>query len=365
MFDDLHELDTRTWRWKKLAAPGSPAPRYAHQMKALGHYLIITHGFIAETLGNGTVVEHGDPDIYFYDLNRRSFVDRYSPQGISARELDTEWLVARTGATNGVSALCFLLVLAVALAAAYYLVREVRAMLRQRVRVRARPQRPAAERGALRSMVDSYAETLRQSAFLGDGGKSGRASLDGGASQEAPAGRRSFALVRVKEAPEGHVVNPPTASEGATTVVGSSESGAGPARSQSTRALQATMRHARILDASPGETPYVSRKLTLSAHLPAYRAPRPAARHQVVRFSEHQDADDAAASGAESDVASDGDGSISSRPTTESDDLDAALASPPETPSTHSDTADAAAGLDADEDEAAPLRLMNVEADSR
>ncbi|KAJ2692665.1 hypothetical protein H4R19_006114, partial [Coemansia spiralis] len=101
LYADLYELNTLTWTWKKMATPGSPVPRYAHQMKALGHYLIITHGFISKDLGNGTTIGTGDPDIYFYNLRHKAFVDTYSPKGISKAELDKEWTVARTGATDG------------------------------------------------------------------------------------------------------------------------------------------------------------------------------------------------------------------------------------------------------------------------
>ncbi|KAJ2845476.1 Leucine-zipper-like transcriptional regulator 1, partial [Coemansia brasiliensis] len=97
-YNDLYALDTLTWTWRKMPAPNAPAPRYAHQMKTLGDYLVITHGYIQHA--NGTY--GGDPDIYFYDLNKKTFVSKYSPDGISKKELDVEWREQRTGKTNAI-----------------------------------------------------------------------------------------------------------------------------------------------------------------------------------------------------------------------------------------------------------------------
>ncbi|KAJ2238758.1 hypothetical protein GGH98_006428, partial [Coemansia sp. RSA 454] len=133
-FNDLYELDTLTWTWRKMPTPNAPSPRYAHQMKTLGKYLIVTHGFIYYEDGtNG-----GDEDIYFYDLQKETFVTRYSPSGISKRELDTEWRVQRTGATDAVSAVCLLLVVLVALIAVYYMLSMLFTRLRPRPRRQSR-----------------------------------------------------------------------------------------------------------------------------------------------------------------------------------------------------------------------------------
>ncbi|KAJ2729831.1 hypothetical protein H4S00_000269 [Coemansia sp. D1744] len=229
-FNDLYELDTLTWTWRKMPTPNAPSPRYAHQMKTLGKYLIVTHGFIYYEDGtNG-----GDEDIYFYDLQKETFVTRYSPSGISKRELDTEWRVQRTGATDAVSAVCLLLVVLVALIAVYYML----SMLF--TRSRPRPRRQSRGEGIL-SFVESYTETFRPSTHHA------RASQD-------------TAMFATETKLAGLNARSHSMSEGTTTII---------ENEQQTNALRESKRHARILD-EDAATPYVSRKLTLSARIPTY-----------------------------------------------------------------------------------------------
>ncbi|KAJ2830544.1 hypothetical protein IWW50_000220 [Coemansia erecta] len=248
-FNDLYELDTLTWSWRKMPTPNVPVPRYAHQMKTLGNYLIITHGYIQLT----DEEYGGDEDIYFYDLNRESFVDRFSPSGISKHELDTEWREQRTATTNGVAVVCHLLALLVALLAVYYLLVICRDQLVFRARPRARRQ---SNREGIRSIVESYTETLRPSMYFG------RASQD--------VNRKSFLQESKSVDNNNNNNNVHSMSEGTTTIIDSEQ----------TNALREAKRHARILD-EDASTPYVSRKLTLSAHIPTYNARRSSA----VRFT--------------------------------------------------------------------------------
>ncbi|KAJ1728499.1 hypothetical protein LPJ61_004002 [Coemansia biformis] len=358
---DLYELNTQTWAWRRLATPETPRPRYAHQIKALGHYLIVTNGFIT----NGSDAGVGDANIYFYDLRKQAYVNKYSPSGISKEELDTEWTVVRTRTTSWVSALCFVLTVAVALVATYYLAIELRKLLSRRARPR---YRQPSTGGVIRSMVESYTETLRQSTHLADGkfGRSGedrRASQDteGGGGLAPGGGRRSFSVMRVMKSPDGRLSDANreqkhVASEGATTVVGSSESGSGPVQSQSSRGIRQNMRHARILDECPDNAPYVSRKLTLSAHLSTYRAPRPGGRpapRQAVRFSDYSDGDDRSGdciSDANSDAAPNGIGG-GPRATTTIDSANLEL----------QDADPSRESADDGEEDAAVLRLVNAD----
>ncbi|KAJ2734148.1 hypothetical protein H4R23_002479 [Coemansia sp. Cherry 401B] len=257
-FGDLYELDTWTWAWRKMPTPNAPAPRYAHQMKTLGDYLIITHGFVQLEGDSGT----GDPDIYFYDLNQEAFVDRYSPDGISKFELDTEWRERRTAATTAVAVICHLLTILVAVIAVYYLVFICRDLIV--TRARPRPRRASNREGGIRSIVESYTETLRPSGYFGS-----RPSQEGNLIFGT---RRS--LISDGKPGDSNNARSHSMSEGTTTVI----------ESEQTNALGNTMRHARILDESDG-TPYVTRKLTLSANLPTYRARRSTAQQQMVRFS--------------------------------------------------------------------------------
>ncbi|KAJ2402119.1 hypothetical protein GGF41_007619, partial [Coemansia sp. RSA 2531] len=107
LFGDLYKLDTDTWKWSKLPTPNAPAPRYAHQMKTLGHYLVVTHGYI----NTGKDKYSGDEDIYFYDLDKQAFVSSYSPSGIAKSELDTQWIVGASHKTKGILAICYILTL--------------------------------------------------------------------------------------------------------------------------------------------------------------------------------------------------------------------------------------------------------------
>ncbi|KAJ2895834.1 hypothetical protein GGI21_005103, partial [Coemansia aciculifera] len=162
LFDDMYELDTNTWKWSKLPTPNAPVPRYAHQMKTLGHYLVITHGYIST--GNDTYT--GDENIYFYDLDKQAFVGSYSPSGIAKTELDTQWIVQTTPKTKGVLSICYILTMVVLLFAVYHLVREFRKSRFTGSTGRPRERRGSSGRGNIRSMVESYAENIRGSSYF-------------------------------------------------------------------------------------------------------------------------------------------------------------------------------------------------------
>ncbi|KAJ2334272.1 hypothetical protein GGH92_008369, partial [Coemansia sp. RSA 2673] len=161
LFGDLYALDTVSWRWSKLPTPNAPVPRYAHQMKTLGHYLAITHGYIH--IANSTY--SGDKDIYFYDLDQQAFVKSYSPSGISAYEMDAQWLVKAKGKTKGVLAACYLLTITVFFFALYYLIGECRKLLFSRSSSGPHTRR-GSTRENIRSMVETYTENLRGSTYF-------------------------------------------------------------------------------------------------------------------------------------------------------------------------------------------------------
>ncbi|KAJ2157868.1 hypothetical protein GGF46_004204, partial [Coemansia sp. RSA 552] len=285
--NDMYELDTVTWNWRKMPnTSGSqqhvPVPRYAHQMKTLGHYLIITHGYIqavGQEAGKGT----GDPDIYIYDLRKEEYVDRYSPKGLTKRDLDTEWIFEQTSTTGGVAALSYILTSLVALVAIYYFIGICRDLLI--TRARPRPRRPQNREG-LRSLVESYTETLRPTSYFADmrlGRKSHDTDNPGTAS--IPGARQSFNTSKGSQ-PENKAIGSHnsrtyTASEKVSTVI---EGGPVSVQMQQGLLAQENMRHTRILDEGGGNTPYVSRKLTVSANIPTYRARRSGRRHSV-KFS--------------------------------------------------------------------------------
>ncbi|KAJ2804978.1 hypothetical protein H4R20_002284 [Coemansia guatemalensis] len=293
-YDDLYQLNTLTWSWRKMPTENAPVPRYAHQMQTLGHYLIITHGYA--TFGNGDV--GGDKDIYFYDLRKEAFVDKYSPDGISRFDLDTEWIVRRTGAANAIASLCYILTLLVSLIAGYYLIGELRELFSNRARPR--PRRMS-NRDGIRSLVESYTETLRPSSYFTD--KFGRSSGDRRGSQDTEgvagmamfAGRKSIGSAKGLRTADGRVTDGSngrshTLSEGTSTVIESIPSQAQQQQQQSA-IQQANMRRARILDEGPESSTYVSRKLTISTSVPTYRAHRINQR-PTVRFSEYSDEND-------------------------------------------------------------------------
>ncbi|KAJ2059207.1 hypothetical protein GGI08_003282 [Coemansia sp. S2] len=161
LFGDLYKLDTDTWKWSKLPTPNAPAPRYAHQMKTLGHHLVVTHGYI----NTGKDKYSGDEDIYFYDLDKQAFVSSYSPSGIAKSELDTQWIVGASHKTKGILAICYILTLVVVLFAFYYLASECRKSRFASSAARPRDRRGSA-RENIRTMVETYTENLRGSTYF-------------------------------------------------------------------------------------------------------------------------------------------------------------------------------------------------------
>ncbi|KAJ1819346.1 hypothetical protein LPJ60_003823 [Coemansia sp. RSA 2675] len=291
LFGDLYKLDTDTWVWTKLPTPNAPAPRYAHQMKTLGHYLVVTHGYIS----TGKDTYSGDEDIYFYDLDAEAFVSRYSPRGIAKSELDTQWIVTTTHKTRGILAFCYILTLVVVLIAFYYFVGECRKSRFTGSAARPRDRRGSA-RENIRTMVETYTENLRGSTYFFESKRAderrashdtdkvtlfsptgvGRKSFSKGATDsEQPASRAADGNSRGRSQ---------SVSEGTSTVIGSEVTP--PERRRSNFALPENMRHTRVIDNTANDTPYVSRKLTLSAHIPAYRARR-GSEGPTVRFSEY------------------------------------------------------------------------------
>ncbi|KAJ2594761.1 Leucine-zipper-like transcriptional regulator 1, partial [Coemansia sp. RSA 1721] len=283
-FADLYELDTITWRWRKMPTPNAPIPRYAHQMETLGHYLIITHGYVS----NGTGYS-GDENIYFYDLTKEAFVDEYSPKGISNNELDIQWLAKTTQSTKGILAVCYILTLFVFFAALYYFVKEITEKIKK--------QRPVAQRNAassgIRSKVVSYAGSWRGSAYLFDTKRSKTLGEERRASHDtdgvtlvysaAGAGRRQSAT-RTRKSDSGGRIRSHSVSEGTSTVIDSEMT---PLEMRSNNGvLPENMRHTRVLDDAPANEPYVARRLTLSQRVPGYRARRPS-EGPTVRFSDY------------------------------------------------------------------------------
>ncbi|KAJ2584674.1 hypothetical protein GGH95_000209 [Coemansia sp. RSA 1836] len=293
LFGDLYALDTNTWRWSKLPTPNAPAPRYAHQMKTLGHYLIITNGYI----NTGKDTYSGDEDIYFYDLNKQAFVRSYSPSGISKNELDTQWIVKASHKTKGILSICYILTIVVVLFAIYYLGSECRKSRFASSAARPRDRRGSA-RENIRTMVGTYTENLRGSTYFFESKRvddQHRASHDTDkVTLFLPTGvsRKYFAKGTVTDStPSGSRAadgvsrgRSQSVSEGTSTVIDSEITP--PERRRSNHALPENMRHTRVIDSTANDTPYVSRKLTLSAHIPAYRARR-GSEGPTVRFSEY------------------------------------------------------------------------------
>ncbi|KAJ1799725.1 hypothetical protein LPJ59_001627 [Coemansia sp. RSA 2399] len=289
LFGDLYKLDTVSWSWTKLQTPNAPAPRYAHQMKTLGQYLVVTHGYI----GTGNDTYTGDGDIYFYDLDTQSFVDKYSPKDISAMELDTQWMTQRTRKTNAISALCYILVIFVFMLALYYLVREMQEKLAQRRRsvVRARP--PLRDT-TIRSIVESYTENLRDSAQvledkyikpIGNRRQSSFYEADGTTLASPFPDRRSssatketvVAAARLKansSLPSSDSrTRSQSMSEGTSTTIGDDDTTATAARRFSHGILKGTGFN-RDAGSFTNKPQRVSRKITLSAPTPTFRTSR-------------------------------------------------------------------------------------------
>ncbi|KAJ1646401.1 hypothetical protein LPJ64_002094 [Coemansia asiatica] len=292
-FADLYELDTITWRWRKMPTTNAPIPRYAHQMKALGHYLIITHGYISTSEG-----DLGDENIYFYDLRKQSFVDQYSPKGISDEELDIQWLIKSTHSTKGIIAVCYILTFLVFFAALYYFFKEIYDRSK-------RQKRPVGHRnsanGRIRSKMVSYADSWHSSAYIFDTKRSKSLVDDRRASHETDGvtlvysavggkggggggGIRKHSAIQARPSDSSGRIRSHSVSEGASTVI-DSETTQLEMRSNN-GALSENMRHTRVLDDAPLNEPYVARRLTLSQRVPGHRSRRHS-EGPTVRFSDY------------------------------------------------------------------------------
>ncbi|KAJ1954467.1 hypothetical protein EC988_002416 [Linderina pennispora] len=256
IYNDMYALDTRTWVWREISVPHMPKPRYGHQMKALGHYLIISHEFLESSTG--------DPDIYFFDTESHTFVDRYSPEGISRAELDTEWAPPVQPRTHAIIAVMFLLQ---CLAGILPLCLVARSLWRILVaRASSRPQRDTRVR-RMSSRLARYSETLRNSSIF----PYTRTSVDPDTDQATLTSPSSFTHSgrrRASSIPLETILdksNRQSISEGTSTVIGSDQANQGrPKRSFA----MSSRRHSRVMDDIPDTRPYVARRLTVSARLP-------------------------------------------------------------------------------------------------
>ncbi|KAJ1729620.1 hypothetical protein LPJ72_004883 [Coemansia sp. Benny D160-2] len=297
-FGDLYKLDTISWEWTKLETPNAPVPRYAHQMKTLGHYLVVTHGYI-ET---GLMEYSGDKNIYFYDLNARSFVDTYSPKRISHVELDTQWTILRTHRTSAISAICYIMVLLVFILALYYFVREIqdRFARRRRSVVRAPPARDT----TIRSIVESYAENIRDSAhvledkYIKTISNRRRSSYDVDATtlasqfpdRRVSTGTRETSATKVNTRNSvsnrgSRTTRSQSVSEGTSTMIDGDNI---TATRQGSQQIARDSEQRRDSSVSNSTVQRVRRKLTLSAPIPTYRASRTGDTLSV-RFSDNID----------------------------------------------------------------------------
>ncbi|KAI8320121.1 hypothetical protein GQ54DRAFT_8420 [Martensiomyces pterosporus] len=272
-FNNLHQLNTTTWTWTDLSTPTAPAPRYAHQMKAIGDYLVITHGYLAN--------KTGDPSIYFYSIKDKAFVDTYSPKGIPLTEIDAKWINPLSHATKGVISVSFIAQIAAGILACFYVCRGF--TRRVALHGRARESMHSA-RNRARAKVVSYAENVknplnlpftRAAAAAGGGGDDGQRVADAESGKSMLLAPRSNRFKPRPSAGEeaGAVyrgrIN--SASEATSTVVGSSSMPNRPGNLNMHGGPYGGMRHSRIIDgALPSTGPYISRKLTVSARLPSY-----------------------------------------------------------------------------------------------
>ncbi|KAJ2671366.1 Transcription factor spt20 [Coemansia spiralis] len=301
LFGDLYKLDMLTWTWTKLPTPNAPAPRYAHQMKTLGQYLIITNGYINIGGDNYT----GDKDMYFYNLNARSFVSKYLPGNTTHTELDTEWAIWLTPATKAISGLCYVLTLIVFILALYYLTHEIQSFLTRRAQPAARA--PPGRDSTIRSIVESYADNIISSAHRFEGkyikpvGDRRRSShdVDGATLISLFSGRKSSSMAKgaptivtttnsaidPKSSSSRNRLRTQSVSDGTSTVVGSGNSLSD--RRHSSGVLESIHRTGNM-NAMLSETAPVRRKLTISAPVPTYRARR-ASDGPNIRFSHNVD----------------------------------------------------------------------------
>ncbi|KAJ1964566.1 hypothetical protein GGI12_001342 [Dipsacomyces acuminosporus] len=271
-FNDLYQLNTTTWTWTDKSTASAPPPRYAHRAKTLGHYLIITHGFLAGDIG--------DPEIYFYDILKGEFVDSYSPKGITRRDLDIQWAAPISPGTKGVLSLALLLLAVAVSISLYYLGVEVWYVASKKPRARAAG---ISARNHIRSRVMSYADNIRGSAYYQEAAK--ERSLD-----EQRAHGEGLDMATVASQTRNRKLSNPiksvlaaseslgasrsrhqTASEGTSTVISGDRAGRGNTGSQ---VADEGMRHTRILDEVSSDSPYLVRRLTISSHIPTYTAPR-------------------------------------------------------------------------------------------
>ncbi|KAJ1927617.1 hypothetical protein FBU59_007205, partial [Linderina macrospora] len=248
-----------------MPTPGAPAARYAHDMKTLGHYLIVTNGYLGD---------RGDAGIYFYDIQREAFVDKYSPNGISRVEMDVNWYEKTTAKTRGVMGIQVAFVAVAGLLALYYLIRECWKFVAKRPRANSRVNaRANAARDRLRSMVKSYAEGSRNSDYYPNDeyvedekttimGRAVRPSADASrpGSTIGPLGTVTSPIDKILRRPR----------TGRDTMSVASNN----------------MRHTRVIDDSDSNEPYLVRKLTLSERGPMFRARRNTGTDDIVEEDE-------------------------------------------------------------------------------
>ncbi|KAJ1930952.1 hypothetical protein FBU59_006875, partial [Linderina macrospora] len=236
---DMYALNTKTWVWRKVPASNMPKPRYAHQMKALGHYLIISHGFLEDSTG--------DPDIYFFDIETEKFVDHYSPRGISRAELDVEWAKPVKSVTHIVMAFMLLLQCLAGILPLYMAAKSIWKMATARARNGPQPDTRVRR---MSSRLARYSETLRNSVIF----PYKRTSMDpdgdeitvSSRSAYAHSGRRrasSIPLEAILDKTKRHSV-----SEGTSTIVGSDQANQ---ERQKIAVAMGNRRHSRVMDNIP------------------------------------------------------------------------------------------------------------------
>ncbi|KAJ1860669.1 hypothetical protein LPJ73_001287 [Coemansia sp. RSA 2703] len=173
-----------------------------------------------------------------------------------------------------------------------YLAKEAFERSKER-RIRARRSVAAANggNGGIRSKITSYADNWRNSAYLFDSKR--RTTLvddrrmshdtDGQTLVPSAGGGRRQTAVFAKASDGSNRLRSQSVSEGTSTII-DGEVSQQERRQQGT--LPDNMRHTRVMDETPADLPYVTRRLTLSARIPAYRARRQS-EGPTVRFSDY------------------------------------------------------------------------------
>ncbi|KAI8320120.1 hypothetical protein GQ54DRAFT_305762 [Martensiomyces pterosporus] len=291
-FNDLYRLNTTTWRWTKISVANAPEPRYWHKMKTLGHYLVITHGY--------TVKSGGDPNIYFYDIRNRRFVDRYLPDGISPDDLNLQLGIPLTPTTKSLMTAILFLHAMVVIFAGYYLSDECWQLVNSRS-LNSRNSTASRSRRRLQPRALSHSESMRESSLFAYRQSTDEQTLDGRTLESVPMSPLKASRSALSNNPI--VIALGTAAvvtrdevqstyEGASTAVSSCDQYRGlGSRWNDSLLLGENMRHTRIIDDAPVNEPYVSRKLTVSSRLPSVGRPRPTPnRERIVRFMDSSDA---------------------------------------------------------------------------